>query len=173
MFKKIVLLKVLLIAGLFVLAQSGNKIKPVKLKNTSDNVTLLPYVGQKTFVLFYIDPDVQKISEPLTEAINNKQFPTNKFGAIGVVNCKDTWLPNSAIRKSVAKKQRQYPGSLLFLDEQHTLKNEWKTGNCNDAMLVYVIGKDGLIKYATGVKSETETSEIIADVIQAIEKNLN
>lgn len=171
--KKILILYILSIcAGFTSFAQIGKKNYSVTLIKGDNSPAQLPYIGEKTCVLFYIDPDVQELSDPLTEAVNNKKYPKNKFGAIGVVNCKDTWIPNSTIRSRVASKQTQYPESVLFLDEDYILKSAWKTGDANNVMIVYVIGKDASILFSTTVKTEQETKSIIPKVIQAIESNL-
>lgn len=173
MSRKLFIIFITLFTGLTTFAQTNKKVKSITLTDVNNAPAILPYVGQKTFVLFYIDPDVQKLSDPLTEAIDNKMYPTNKFGAIGVINCKDTWIPNAVIRRSVGKKQRQYPESVLFLDKKHFLKSTLETGDSDDAMLVYVIGKDASIKYFTSVKSEQKVEAIIQKVLRVIDENLN
>jgi len=169
---KILILYVVIFAGPASFAQTGNKVTNVTLTNVNDIPVKLPLVGQKTFVLFYIDPDVRELSNPLTEAIYSKNYSKDKFGAIGVVNCKDTWIPNSVIRNGVVDKQKQYPESVLLLDKNYILKSAWKTCDGNNAMVVYVIGKDALVKFYTVVKDERNIKAIIEEVLQCIDENL-
>lgn len=171
--KRSVIIIYLLFSAFAAYTHNGKKVSTVTLTDVNDVPAKLPYIGQKTFVLFYIDPDVQELSDPLTEAIDSKKYPSDEFGAIGVINCKDTWIPNGIIRNKVKKKQQQYPESVLFLDKKHNLKSSWKTVDENNAMLVYVIGKDASIQYFTMVKSEQETNAIIQKVIQVINENLD
>lgn len=161
-----------LLSCLTLIAQPGKTVQSVELTDANGQLVNLPYLGKKTFVLFYIDPDVEKISQPLSDAINRKKYPLDKFGAIGVVNCEDTWIPNAAIMSRVRQKQQEFPASLILLDESHELKTDWKPGECNDLMLVFVIGKDAKIKYQKSVKSLDESTAIISAVLKSIDSEM-
>jgi predicted transcriptional regulator len=138
-----------------------------------DNSTVaLPYLGEKTFVLFYIDPDVQDVIDPLSEALDAKKYPTEKFGAIGVINCKDTWIPNAAILAKARQNQEKFPKSLVLLDKDHTLPKAWKLGECNGSAKILVVGKDEKIKYIQTITSKDECRAITNQVLNIIETEL-
>jgi predicted transcriptional regulator len=153
-------------------AQVGKSVTNVKLVDVNDVAKNIPYLGNKVFTLFYVDPDVQDVADPLSDALDAKKFPKDKFGAIGLVNCKDTWFPNSAILTKARQKQEKFPESLILLDKNYILRNSWGLGDCNDIAMVIVIGKDTKIKYAKAVKSQDESKDILPTVLKIIEEEL-
>ena len=153
-------------------AQVGKSVSNVKLVDVNDVVKNIPYLGNKVFTLFYVDPDVQDVVDPLSDAIDAKNYPKGKFGAVGAANCKDTWFPNSTILYKARQKQEKFPKSLILLDKGYILRNTWGFGDCNDIAMVIIVGKDSKIKYAKAVKSQNECKGIINAVLKTIEEEL-
>jgi hypothetical protein len=159
--------------GFTVNAQVGTQVSNVKLMDVNDAVKGIPYLGTKVFTLFYIDPDLQDVTDPLSDALYAEKFPKEKYGAIGVVNCKDTWIPNSAILLKARQKQEKFPESLILLDRKYFLSNAWGFGDCDDIAMIIVVGKDSKIKYSKAVKSQDECRDIIPVVTKIIKVELN
>lgn len=154
-------------------AQTGKKLPNIMLKSVDNSYHLLPDFGKKVLVVIYMDPDIQDMSLPLTDAINNKNYSVTKFAAIGVVNCKDSWIPNSTIKNRIMKKIAQYPKSIILLDENYELKSNWQTGECNDQMVVFIIDKNSSVKYQIKISSVEACKKIIPDVLSSIDALLN
>jgi len=170
--QKIVFIILAIITSFIAHSQVGNKVPVVTLTDVNNASVALPYLGEKLFVLFYVDPDVQEIIDPLSEALDAKKYPTNKFGAIGVINCKDTWIPNAAILAKARQKQDRFPKSLVLLDEDYALPNTWNLGKCNGIAKIIVVGKDKNIKYLETVKSGEECKNCISAVIRTVESDI-
>jgi len=163
--------------GIFVVqaqqtATIGNVVSSVKLIDSKNSPKSIPYFGEKTIVLFYNDPDVKDVNDPLSEALKAKNFSKEKYVGIGIANCKNTWAPNSAIRMMVRKKEKQFPGTLILLDEKLLLAKAWGLGDCDGISVVVVIGKDSKIKFVKKVKSQEESKVLIPTVVKIIQDEL-
>lgn len=174
MIKKIAVASVLLLNGL-VHAQTltvGKSVTTVKIQNPDNVATNIPAIGQKVVALFYTDPDVKDINEPLTEAIKAKKFAPDKYVGVGIANMADSWLPNSVIRYAGRQKQAKYPASVIMCDDKHVLAKAWGLGDCNEVGYVIIIGKDSKVKFVKAVKSQEDSKAIINAVLSLIESDL-
>jgi Predicted transcriptional regulator len=153
-------------------AQVGKTVSNVKLVDVKDTPRNLPFIGEKVLAVFYIDPDVQDVADPLTDALEARKFPKERFGAIGIVNCKDTWIPNNAIIAKSRQKQERFPQSVIMLDKSAQLTSAWQLGRSNNAAIVIIVGKDSKIKLIKTVKSREESKALIASLIRAVEDEL-
>ncbi|MGE5412127.1 MAG: YtfJ family protein, partial [Clostridiales bacterium] len=140
--------------------------------DVNNSETSIPFLGEKVVVIFYVDPDVQDLTNPLSDALDAEKFPLDKFAVIGIANCKDTWLPNAVIRMKARHKQERYPRSLILLDYEHILSQQWNLGECNNKLLAIVIGKDLKIKYLRRLSSIDESRQSIPDFLETIKKEL-
>ncbi len=162
------------LCGLFVaktaFSQSAtNKAVPaIQLADPNNNPKALPGLGEKVLTIFYTDPDVKDVNDQLSNALKAKNFPQDKYNGIGIANCKDTWIPNAGIRMKSRQKEKQFPGSIILLDKDHTFPKAIGLADCDEAGVVVVIGKDKQVKYIKYVKTPEESKAIINNVIQII-----
>lgn len=173
--KRLALVGVLLCTALWVSAQQatvGKIVANVKVLNTSDKIASIPSLGEKVIVLFYTDPDVKDVNDPLSDAIKARKFSTDKYRGIGVANCKVTWIPNGAIRMKSRQKEKQFPGSVVLLDEDEKIRNSWSLADCDGKGVVIVVGKDSKIKLLSYVKSQAESKALIAQVTRVIQDEI-
>lgn len=150
----------------------GKKLGNVKLKDTESKEMELPFFGQKVIAIFYNDPDVKDVNDPLTEAIRSHHYPLEKYAGIGVANCDDTWLPNAAIKYAAKQKKAKYPNSLILLDESKILSTAWEIKDTNEKGVVVIIGKDQKVKFYKSVKNHEESKAIINSVIAVLEAEM-
>lgn len=167
-------LAIILVAGIASLAVAqnatvGKLVSNVKISNTSNKVSAIPSLGEKVIVIFYTDPDVKDVNDPLSDAIKAKKFPQDKYAGIGIANCKATWIPNGAIRLKSRQKEQQFPGSVVLLDESEKVKEAWLLGDCDGKGVVLVVGKDYKIKYLAYVKNQAESKAAIPQVLKVIQ----
>lgn len=57
----------------------GQEISSIQLLDANDAPKAIPYVGTKVITLFYTDPDVKDINDPLSNAIKAKKYPKEKI----------------------------------------------------------------------------------------------
>jgi predicted transcriptional regulator len=150
----------------------GKSIQSLILRDSNDKNVAIPNVGKQVIIIFYTDPDEKDVNDPLSNAIKAKKYPKDKYTAVGIGNCADTWLPNSAIRMGTRQKEKQYPGSVILLDIDRVLSKAWNLNDCNDKGVFIIIGKDQKIKYINYVKSQEESTAIITIVLKTIEEEL-
>lgn len=150
----------------------GQDVSAMQLLDGNDNPKVIPSIGTKVIVLIYTDPDVKDVNDPLSNAIKAKNYPKEKYLGIGVANCKDTWIPNIAIRKAVRDKEAQFPGSVILIDDKRILSKAWALGDCNDVGVVLVIGKDKKTKFVKKIKSKGESAGIISEVLQILDEEM-
>jgi len=150
----------------------GQPLSCILLKNTENKSMEIPEIGKKVVIVFYTDPDCKDINDALSEAIGKGGFK-DKIAGIGISNCADSWIPDAIIMKGALKKEKQFPGSVLLIDQDHLLSREWGLGNCNNTSIVIVLGQDRKIRYFKYIKSEEESIKSIPEVIGIIDKEMN
>lgn len=169
--KKLIILSIILLSQLCCYAQVGEKISNVTLEDTKGNNVELPFIGEKVAIVYYIDPDVEEVNVPLSDALEENGPNMGNFGVIAIINCKDTWYPNAAIKTAVKREKKKHPEANIYLDRNKTLKNAWDIGDCNNAMIIYILGKDAKVLYAKTVKTEEESKAIVDKVINTVKEN--
>jgi len=152
-------------------ASVGQALRNVSLHDSSDNPgKTIPDFGRKVVAVFYVDPDESSRNEPLRDALKAARIPVSKFRAVGVVNLKDTWKPNSLIRAMIRKKERKFK-SVVLTDPDYSLRNAWGLGDASGRDIVIIIGKDRRIKYYNrGTVRGAEIQKVISLVNEEIEK---
>src|SRR6266498_3634082 len=120
MMKYLVVLTLLILGGKYDIhaqqAALGKSVSSLQLVDPNDQAKAIPFIGEKVVVLFYTDPDEKDVNDPLSEALKAKNYPKDKYAGIGIANCKDTWIPDAAIRMKARQKEKQFPGSIVLLD---------------------------------------------------------
>jgi predicted transcriptional regulator len=144
----------------------------VTLTDVKNASVSIPDLGSKVLLLFYLDPDVQDISDPLAESINAKQYPANKFVAIGIANCKDTWIPDALILSIARDKQERFPKSLILIDKNYTLHTSWSLDTSNNGVIVLIVGIDMKVKYIKKISSKNECKAIMNTVSSLIDNEI-
>lgn len=145
MMKRIVfLLAFLTIAATAVTAQNlPRKVANVALTDLQKNPTNLPYFGEKNLMIFYVDPEVHKQNEAFTyELEESHRADSPEIYGFGIINAKDAWYPNSAIR-TMARKRTEKNGATVLLDDNRRLMQAWDLGNCNDFFVLLFVNKAG------------------------------
>lgn len=138
----------LLAAALFCLTalsaqELPQKVHNVELKALDGSATMLPYFGEKHLLIFYVDPDRHRQNEAFTyELEENGRAKSDKIAAYGILNLKDTALPNAIVR-SMARKRTAKNGALVVADQQRTLQTEWNIGKCNNLFTLLFVTKEG------------------------------
>jgi predicted transcriptional regulator len=150
----------------------GNSLSNIQLKNTENENREIPDIGKKVVIIFYTDPDCKDINDPLSKAVETGGFK-DRIACIGISNCADSWIPDALILKGTLKKEKQFPGSVLLIDQDHLLSREWGLGNCNNISMVIVIGQDRKVRYFKYIKSKEDSIKAIPEVIGIIEKEMN
>lgn len=163
---------VLTVAVKLYAASVGQVVSSVQLADVYDNPKAIPYVGEKVISIMYTDPDVKDVNDPLSNAMDAKKYPKAKLAAMGIANCKDTWIPDAGIRMKAKQKQNQFPESVILLDTNKTLSGAWGLGNCDGAGVVIIIGKDKKIKYIKYVRSQNESGSIANEVLAIIDAEI-
>jgi predicted transcriptional regulator len=164
------------IFALPVLAQQssvkGKTLANVEITDANDNPKKLPFFGEKVIMVLYTDPDVKDVNDQLSNAVKAKKFDTAKYQGIGIANCKDTWIPDAGIRMKARQKEKDFPGSIVMLDQEQALPKAWGLGDCDETGVVIIIGKDKTVKYAKNIKTQDESKAIIAEVVKVLEAEI-
>jgi predicted transcriptional regulator len=148
----------------------GDTVSSVQVKDANNNPAWIPDIGKKVISLFYTDPDVKDQNETFREQLKAQKFDETRYRGMGVANLKDTWKPNFVIRKIIRGKIEKFK-SLILTDIDHTLRDKWKLGDCNEKDVVIIIGKDRKVKYIkAGPMSEPERKRALQLVAELIKK---
>ncbi|MDO4757985.1 MAG: YtfJ family protein [Rikenellaceae bacterium] len=164
--KKFILLLVAVMALLPIAAQELNKqVENVTLRDLNDEAAKLPYFGEKNLLIFYIDPDRHKQNEDFTYEIEeNGRASGENIHGFGIINLKDTMLPNGIIR-SMARKRTEKNGATVLTDKDRTLQDAWNLGDCNNKFVLMIVSKEGKIVFIRkGELSEKDKEEFYTTV---------
>ncbi|WP_276135284.1 YtfJ family protein [Polluticoccus soli] len=162
---------VLIDAGAQHIVNPGRMAINIDLLDARGNKQNLP-LGHKVTAVFYTDPDAKDVINPLSEAMEKRKLPKDKFIGVGVINCKDTWVPNSAMKISVRQKEKQSPGSVILFDENKALAKEWSLGDCNNACVLVIVGMDSRVKYAKAIRSQEECRAAMGAIMKLLEEEI-
>lgn len=137
-----------LLWGVTVAAQEQpHKVQNVELKALTGEMVNIPSFGEKHLMIFYVDPDRHKQNEAFTyELEENHRAESDQILGFGVLNLKDTMLPNGIVR-SMARKRTAKNGALVLADESRTLATEWGLGDCNNLFTLIFVTKEGEIAF--------------------------
>lgn len=164
--KKLITMLLALAAILPLTAQEVNKqLENVTLRDLNDEPTQIPYFGEKNLLIFYMDPDRHKQNEDFTYEVErtDRASGENLFG-MGILNLKDTMLPNGIIR-SMTRKRTEKMNATVLTDKDRTLQEAWGLGDCNNKFVLLLISKEGkLVFIRKGELSEKDKEEFFATV---------
>lgn len=166
--KRILLILLLLCSVMSGWAQNPPyKVENIELKRLTGDSCKLPSWGEKHILIFYVDPDRHKQNEAFTyELEENRRASSPKIESFGVINLKDTVLPNRMIC-SMARKRTAKNGALVLSDENRTLSSSWNLGDCNNKFVLIFISKDGeLLFLRKGELTEQDKQDFYALIEQ-------
>lgn len=123
----------------------GEAVDDVTLSDAWSRTAALPDFGKKVLVVFYTDADVADMNDPLADAMMKRQFSRERLRSFGVVNLRDSFMPNFLIRAVVKGKVEKYATTILT-DETLALPKAWRLGACADTSVVIVVGADAKVK---------------------------
>ncbi|MBO5983988.1 MAG: hypothetical protein J6P90_03085 [Rikenellaceae bacterium] len=124
-----------------------HKVENVTLKDVNNEPITLPFFGEKNIIFFYIDPDKHKQNEALTYYMERRNTCTGpNIEGFGILNLKDTMLPNALIR-TMARKRTEKNKAIVLTDDNRTLARTWGLGDCNNCFALIVVSKQGELIY--------------------------
>lgn len=166
MFK--IILAALLLMTCSIEGQTDSILTTLIFANVNDDETGVPFLGQKITIIFYVDPDVQGLTGPVSDALEGEKFSLDKNAFIGIVNCKETWLPNALIRMRARKEQELHPESIILMDYDRLLARALNLGDCNNKVVLRITGKDLRVIYNKVISSEDESKAIVPGFMEAL-----
>ncbi|MBR6759229.1 MAG: hypothetical protein IKM03_02470 [Alistipes sp.] len=143
-----------------------HKIENVVIEDAHGESAMLPLWGEKNLLIFYVDPDKHSQNHEFTVEMEEKHLAAgeNIYG-LGVLNLKDTWLPNGVVR-SIARKRTEKNGATIMSDTDRVLAQKWGLGDCNNKFVLLLISKEGeLVFCRKGEFTEQDKKEFL-EVIQ-------
>lgn len=150
--------------------KAGEAVSNVKVRDGENDPASIPDLGRKVVTIFYTDPDVKDQNEPLRDALKAAALDKELYRGLGIVNMKDTWKPDFAIRKVIRDKIAKFK-AVILADPDYTLRNAWRLGDCDEKDVVIVIGKDSKVKYIKmGKVAPSEHATIIALIQEEMKK---
>lgn len=127
--------------------ENKDKLQNVELKDLKNQPAMLPRWGEKHLLIFYVDPDRHKQNEDFTVEIEeNHAAQGENIEGFGVLNLKDTMLPNGIVR-TMARKRTATNGATVLADTDRSLAKAWGLGDCNNQFVLMLVSKDGEMLY--------------------------
>jgi predicted transcriptional regulator len=150
----------------------GKTMTSLMISDPNNQPKAIPFVGEKVLLIQYTDPDVKDVNDKLSEAVKAKKFDEKLYQGIGIANCKETWIPNSGIRMKARQKEKQFPGSVIMLDENRVLPTALGLGDCNGMGVLLIVGKDKVIKFMKKITTEAESESVTEEVVKLLESEI-
>ncbi len=150
------------LADKYAAVELPHKVENVTLDDAHGEPAMLPFWGEKNLLIFYVDPDKHSQNNDFTVEMEEKHLAAgdNIYG-LGVLNLKDTWLPNGVVR-SIARKRTEKNGATIMADTDRVLAREWGLGDCNNKFVLLLISKEGeLVFCRKGEFTEQDKKEFL------------
>lgn len=148
--------------------QRGDTIFPIELRDLKNKPYTTPGIGEKVLLIFYPDPDNPHQNDEFVAESKQWKFPLDEFLAYGIVNLKDTPLPNPIIRfmlRMLRKRSKREANALVLTDPKGVLQKEWNTGDCNNAISILLVDKTGeVLFFKAGKLTKEETDFVIQEI---------
>ena len=143
------------------------KVNNVELKDLNNNISKLPFFGERNIIFFYIDPDKHKQNEGLTYEMERRHTATGpNIEGFGVLNLKDTMIPNAIVR-TMARKRWEKNNAMVLADTDRTLSRAWNLGDCNNMFVLIVVNKAGELVYCKKGELTQEEQDEFFEFIEA------
>jgi hypothetical protein len=144
-----------------------HKVENLMLEDAFGDPIMLPYWGEKNLLIFYVDPDRHRQNHEFTVEMEEQKYAAgdNIYG-FGILNLKDTWLPNNLIR-TIARKRTEKNNALIVADTDRVVARKWGLGDCNNKFVLMIISKEGeLVFCRKGEFTKEDQKEFIETVQQ-------
>ncbi|MBR5850572.1 MAG: hypothetical protein IKZ12_05890 [Alistipes sp.] len=137
----------LLVCGVATAQEQMHKVENVVLKGLDGSQCSLPMFGEKNLIIFYVDPDRHKQNEAFTYEMEEHHLAEGEeIVGFGVLNLKDSMLPNVLVR-TIARKRTEKNGATVLVDDNRTLSTAWGLGDCNNLFTLILVSKEGEISF--------------------------
>ena len=144
-----------------------HKVENIELKNLDNKPMRLPFFGERNIIFFYIDPDKHKQNEGFTYEMERRHTATGpNIEGFGVLNLKDTMLPNALIRM-MSRKRTEKNNAIVLADDNRNLARAWGLGDCNNCFVLLVVNKQGELVYCKKGELTKEEQEEFFQFIEA------
>lgn len=145
---------------LALMAQGGEPLPGVTIRDLNNEPVELPYLGERNLLIFYIDPDHGNQNKELTDYLEENVIVGDNIYCCGIINLKDAPLfPNGMLRSILRKKQKK-TGSDIYTDPDHILRDAWQLGEVNNLFTFIFVNRDRKIVWLKkGKLSREETEE--------------
>lgn len=176
--KRIFVLLVTLLMGVTIVAAQNKKgdryaavelphqVENLELEDLSGEITTLPMWGEKNLLIFYVDPDRHNQNNAFTvEMEENHLAAGDNIYGFGVLNLKDTWLPNNIV-SSLARKRTEKNGATVIADKGRFLSEKWGLGDCNNKFVLLLVSKEGKLIFCRKGEFTEEDKREFLEVIQ-------
>ena len=117
-------------------------------------------IKDKTFVVFYIDPDERATNFHFVELLKAKDLDKNKFATIAIINLAATWKPNFVIESLLEAQQEEFPDTIYVKDKSSILVKEWQLpDHASNVMLFSTQGK--VLFFKSGKMEENDIEDFL------------
>lgn len=147
--------------------KSLKKVGSVTIRTADDTPVALPKLGEKTLLIFYVDPDHAGQNQKFTDYLEEHEINSPNIHSFGIVNLKDApLLPNGIVRAMIRKKI-QKTGATMYTDPDHLLRDAWNLGDVNDKFTILIVNPQQEIAF---IKKGAMSAEDIKEFNKVIDR---
>jgi len=119
----------------------------------------------KVWVVVYADPDESDMNDAATEALKAKDYATDVYQSVAIINMAATWKPNFLINTILKGKQKKYPNTVYVKDMNKILVTKW--GLADESNDIVVFDPSGSVIFSFDGQLDTEAIEEMISLIDA------
>ncbi len=119
----------------------------------------------KVWVVIYADPDESDMNDAATEALKAKDYSTDVYQSVAIINMGATWKPNFAINMILKGKQKKYPNTVYVKDMDKMVVAKW--GLADESNDIVVFDPSGSVIFSHDGQLGPEAIEEMLSLIDA------
>lgn len=160
----------------------------------------IPFQENRVMVIMYTDLDKKIFDDTLVNAMKEKYCYL--CAGIEIINLKDAITPGrsllegsrrrgigslderaindyesplirNTIRSIARDRQNQCPRLTVFVDTNVSVPGAWDLGDCDNASVVIIVGKDKTVKYIGRISSVEQAAAIVPTVLSVLDQETN
>ncbi|MDE5639078.1 MAG: YtfJ family protein [Odoribacter sp.] len=127
--------------------QVGQKVCPVTIYDAYNKPLLLPSLGKKHLLIFYVDPDHPSQNREFRNYFKKHPFTNENIDSYGIINLKDAPLLANSLLRFMIRKEIAGTQAYVYNDPDRSLCRAWRLGNVNNKFVVLWVNKEQVIEF--------------------------
>ncbi len=141
-------------------AQEGRVVSNIEVLDLDNTPTKLPFWGEKSLLIFYVDPDRAGQNDDFIRELRDKpELKSDNVFGFSIINLKDAPMIPNGLANRMARKRSESQETPFFTDDRSIVATKWNLGDCDNFSTIILIDTKGEILFVSKGKI-TEKNKI-------------